>query len=230
MVPLSDTTAAGIAYTGLVLDPRYSENSGPRTLYAAEVLAYEDKTNPHTESGVFRSTDGGTTWTRLGLGTHLADNTNGLAIAPDGRLFASFIYARTSPPQAGLLCSTDGGNSWRTDCPHVGNYTGPKAAGGTVTPGAGVKGTSGGGAAAQGNGAQPGAGANGTQSGQSGQSGSGTGSTAPTGASVQQPQTSRSWTLTIILSVLAVAFTAFAVLQQRRRRRNQPVSAPTDGT
>jgi hypothetical protein len=29
--------------------------------------------------------------------------------------------------------------------------------------------------------------------------------------------------------VLAVAFTAFAVLQQRRRRRNQPVSVPTDG-
>jgi photosystem II stability/assembly factor-like uncharacterized protein len=232
IVPLTSTAAAGIAYTGLVLDPQYSEATGPHTVYASEVLAYTDKTHPHTESGVFRSTDGGTTWTRLGIGTHLADYTTSLAIAPDGRLFAAYAYFQSSPVQAGLLCSADGGNSWHTYCPHVGNYTGPKAAGGTVTPGAAGKAGTGGGSSAQGNGSQGGSNAGTAPNGQTGQSGSGSGSgaSAPTGASVEQPGRSHNWTLTIILSVLAVAFTAFAVLQQRRRRRNQPVSAPTDGT
>jgi photosystem II stability/assembly factor-like uncharacterized protein len=66
-------------------------------------------------SGVFRSTDGGTTWQRLGNGLPAASPDVGriglgIAASDPRRMYA--IVSQTSGPFEGFYGSTDGGNSW----------------------------------------------------------------------------------------------------------------------
>ena len=64
--------------------------------------------------GVFVSHDGGSSWTRLGTGTALANGAYTVAALPDGRLFA----APDGTLGGGLLCSADAGRTWARRCPH----------------------------------------------------------------------------------------------------------------
>lgn len=76
---------------------------------------------PNPDRGVFRSTDGGKTWTKV---LFKDENTGGIDLALDpsnpNTIFAALWQARRSPwgldsggPGSGLYRSTDGGNTWR---------------------------------------------------------------------------------------------------------------------
>ena len=75
---------------------------------------------PNPERGVYRSTDGGQTWTRV---LHVSDNTGAVDLTMDPTnpriLYAALYQARRSPwnfvsggPESGLYRSADGGDSW----------------------------------------------------------------------------------------------------------------------
>ncbi len=61
------------------------------------------------DEGVWRSVDGGRTWSRAGTGLEGRDVT-ALAVAPSGRGNPGTVYAGTAPST--LFRSTDGGDSW----------------------------------------------------------------------------------------------------------------------
>jgi photosystem II stability/assembly factor-like uncharacterized protein len=99
----------------LAVDP-----SDPNRLFAA-VLGHPY--GPNAERGIFRSTDGGETWTKV---LYKDENTGGSDIEMDpsnpGVLYASLWNSRLGPwedknsyggPNGGLYKSTDGGNTWR---------------------------------------------------------------------------------------------------------------------
>ena len=87
--------ALNIDVTAVVLDP-----GNPSTIYVAAVVL--DRGNPSTAGGVFKSTDGGTTWQRDKSGLITA-----LAIDP---AHPTTLYAATDP--GGVFRSTDSGKSW----------------------------------------------------------------------------------------------------------------------
>jgi photosystem II stability/assembly factor-like uncharacterized protein len=63
-------------------------------------------------AGLFRSTDGGLTWVRLGTSTPLAEGAESISATDDGRLLAG----ASSGAGGGLWCSVDGGRSWQDRC------------------------------------------------------------------------------------------------------------------
>ena len=101
--------------TDLAADP-----SAPDTIFAATWqmqnypwLSYFSP-NVGPGSGIWKSTDGGKTWTRLS-GHGLPDvplGRIGLAVAPHGRVYAA-IDALTTTGAAGLYRSDDGGATWQ---------------------------------------------------------------------------------------------------------------------
>jgi photosystem II stability/assembly factor-like uncharacterized protein/PKD repeat protein len=102
-------TTAGIAtqseYTEVAVDP-----TNGQTLYAAIGSAFADSNN-----GIYKSTNGGTSWTKLGGGAP-SGNTFGrisLALAPSS---PNTLYAATADPATGALkeiaATTDGGATW----------------------------------------------------------------------------------------------------------------------
>src|SRR5207302_4613949 len=112
--------------------------TGVRTAYTAVVQAIIDPADPkksYAAGGVYRTTDGGTTWSALYSPGPFDSGASAVAVAPDGRLFASFLSSYGS----GLLCSVDGGAHWSATCPHVGHWQ-PHKAGtqGAATPAAGA--------------------------------------------------------------------------------------------
>lgn len=68
--------------------------------------------------GLFRSTDGGTTWTQLGTAGDLLVSTQGrmaIAVAPSNNDIVYVSMARNSAPTGGMINvfrSTDGGDTW----------------------------------------------------------------------------------------------------------------------
>jgi photosystem II stability/assembly factor-like uncharacterized protein len=98
----------------IIVDPR-----DPNRVFAA-VLGHPY--GPNQERGVFRSTDGGRTWTKA---LYKDENTGAIALAFDPTnpqtIYADLWSARQGPwengawqgPGSGLFKSTDGGTTWR---------------------------------------------------------------------------------------------------------------------
>ncbi len=107
--PSTRTTGA----VDLAIDP-----SNPQRIYAAlwDHIRYPDlRVYGGVGSGVYRSTDGGTTWTRLANGLPGPSSTIGrigLAVAPSNTLRVYAIVIATDGTFQGLYRSNDGGDSW----------------------------------------------------------------------------------------------------------------------
>jgi photosystem II stability/assembly factor-like uncharacterized protein len=91
----------GIATGALIIDPKM-----PDTLYAGAGPGPPVQALVATPGVMFKSTDGGTSWTTLDFGLPV-DNVQCLAIDPK---VTSTLYAGTA--SQGLLKSTDGGATW----------------------------------------------------------------------------------------------------------------------
>ena len=118
-VPLSvvpANPAVSTVFPMVALAPDYREHNGQRTAYTAVFeIAGTGKTS-HTEGGLYRSEDGGATWSPLATTGPFAGGANAVAVAPSGRVFAGYLDASG---RSGLLCSTDG-TRWRASCPPEG--------------------------------------------------------------------------------------------------------------
>ncbi|MHB8717267.1 MAG: WD40/YVTN/BNR-like repeat-containing protein [Candidatus Dormibacteria bacterium] len=117
----------------MALAPGYAESGPIRTLYAAifEVFNAQGSTQqaPRSGGGVFRSSDGGATWSKVSAGSPLDGGASAVAETPDGRLFAGYLPGTTRT--VGLLCSTDG-STWAATCPAFRpSGTGPGGSGST---------------------------------------------------------------------------------------------------
>ncbi len=119
---VGDPTATATATPMLALAPRYSEQGPVKTAWAAVFSIYQDKSNPKQSragGGIYRTDDGGTTWHAMATPGPFDGGAMAVTAAPDGRLFAGYVGGTTS--YAGLLCSTDGGQTWGPSCPKVGD-------------------------------------------------------------------------------------------------------------
>jgi len=116
----------------MALAPGYRESGPVRTAYASVFQAYDPQSRrtSRTAGGVYRTLDGGKSWSPLITTGAFSGGSQAVASAPDGRLFASYF---TGTPNvggsnyAGLLCSTDGGASWHPSCPPDGDHRGEAA-------------------------------------------------------------------------------------------------------
>ncbi len=106
---LSDTVAIG----RLIVHPKNAD--------IAFVAALGHPFGPNEERGIFRTTDGGKTWTKV---LFKDENTGGIDLAFDPAnpniIFAALWQARRTPwgmdsggPGSGLYRSSDGGNTWK---------------------------------------------------------------------------------------------------------------------
>jgi photosystem II stability/assembly factor-like uncharacterized protein len=93
----------------------------PKNPDIAFVAALGHPFGPNSERGIFRTTDGGKTWTKV---LFKDENTGGIDLSFDPNnaniIFAALWQARRSPwgmdsggPGSGLYRSTDGGNTWK---------------------------------------------------------------------------------------------------------------------
>jgi photosystem II stability/assembly factor-like uncharacterized protein len=93
----------------------------PRNPDIAFVAALGHPFGPSSERGIFRTTDGGKTWTKV---LFKDENTGGIDLSFDPNnaniIFAALWQTRRSPwgmdsggPGSGLYRSTDGGNTWK---------------------------------------------------------------------------------------------------------------------
>jgi uncharacterized protein (TIGR03437 family) len=120
--PLTDMLAT-LAVSSLAIDP-----TNPNTVYAGTgegfIVGGRDTTGDFRGAGIFKTTDGGATWTRL-EGTATADFyfVNDIVISPASN---QRIYAAT---RSGIWRSTDGGTTWTQA------FNPTSAGGGTVTGG-----------------------------------------------------------------------------------------------
>src|SRR5215472_1758518 len=108
-VGLQDTVAIG----RLIVHPKNAD--------IAFVAALGHPFGPNAERGIFRTTDGGKTWSKV---LYKDENTGGIDLAFDpgnpNIIFAALWQARRSPwgmdsggPGSGLYRSTDGGSTWK---------------------------------------------------------------------------------------------------------------------
>ncbi|HKE32504.1 MAG TPA: glycosyl hydrolase, partial [Candidatus Angelobacter sp.] len=93
----------------------------PKNADIAFVAALGHPFGPNAERGIFRTTDGGKTWSKV---LYKDENTGGIDLAFDpgnpNIIFAALWQARRSPwgmdsggPGSGLYRSTDGGSNWK---------------------------------------------------------------------------------------------------------------------
>jgi len=96
----------------VLLDPR-NPNVLYATLWSQQQSFIEGQGFGNTGMGIFKSTDGGTTWTQLGEGLPAAVLQANIAIAPSD---PNILYATIAPVQGpiGFYTSTDGGAHWLT--------------------------------------------------------------------------------------------------------------------
>lgn len=127
LIPMGQPGATTTATPMMVLAPGYSEAGPVRTAYVAVFQAFVDGKTSHTAGGIYRTTDGGRSWAPLGAPGPFDQGAFGVGVAPDGRLFGGFM----NNGHAGLLCSADGGTTWKASCPAVGGPTTSRASGGS---------------------------------------------------------------------------------------------------
>jgi photosystem II stability/assembly factor-like uncharacterized protein len=217
VIGASGATATSTAM--MALAPGYRESGPVRTAYVAIMQAFGTGKDMKRTGGVFRTTDGGTTWNAVGNPGPMDEGVLALAAAPDGRLFAAFL---TSHVQGGLLCSTDGGATWQVACPVVGSGSNANAAKATNAPGC-----SGSGCANSGGSAAPAAGSG------SGAGGPAAASSLPATGSNDGPpgavngnliaapkSPSRPWLLPLIIAAALAAAAAVASVVRRRGARD----------
>jgi photosystem II stability/assembly factor-like uncharacterized protein len=93
----------------------------PKNPDIAYVAAFGHTYGPNAERGIFRTTDGGKTWSKV---LYKDENSGGIDLSLDPNnpnvIFASLWQARRSPwgmdsggPGSGLYRSTDGGTTWK---------------------------------------------------------------------------------------------------------------------
>ena len=93
----------------------------PKNPDIAYVAAFGHTFGPNAERGIFRTTDGGKTWSKV---LYKDENSGGIDLSLDPNnpniIFASLWQARRSPwgmdsggPGSGLYRSTDGGTTWK---------------------------------------------------------------------------------------------------------------------
>jgi len=137
--------AANSTYPAMALAPGYSEQGRVRTAYVTNFQSTPQKSGVKTTGGVYRTADGGATWSQLGGNTALGGGAMAVGVAPDGRVFASYLSISTTA-HGGLLCSTDSGATWNPTCPAVTTAhtpvplptSGAAHSGAGATPGAGA--------------------------------------------------------------------------------------------
>ncbi|HZS12995.1 MAG TPA: hypothetical protein VFC09_00215 [Candidatus Dormibacteraeota bacterium] len=206
-VGLSGATATSTAM--LALAPHYQE-SGTRVAYAAVMQVFGSGKSMKRSGGVYRTSDGGTTWKAVGSPSPLDDGALAVAVAPDGRIFGAYL---TNQGQGGLLCSTDG-QTWRAFCPAVGSH-------------GAVQGARSGGCSAACASAAPGAAsptpdagsAQGAASATSNGAGPGNGAAALTGSASTGSTGGRSWLLIVAAAILA-ATAGLTIVRRRIRGRS----------
>jgi hypothetical protein len=108
-VAVSDVSDVSVPM--MTLANGYKEEGSMRTAYASVLsLSSRGEIKPPA-GGVYRTTDGGNSWKRIG--TSLLDwGSTALAQTPDGRLLAGYFGIKGS----GFLCSTDD-KTWHNSCP-----------------------------------------------------------------------------------------------------------------
>jgi photosystem II stability/assembly factor-like uncharacterized protein len=210
--PLSIVSTAGADRTAtpmMALATGYREAGPVRTAYVSvfQVSGVQTK-QPHTDGGVYKTDDGGSHWTALATTGPFAGGSQAIAIAPDGRLFASYTDHSNN---SGLLCSADGGASWHAACPPVGNRAPAIGSGSAKPAGAGCN------TATCGNNLQSAPSNGTTQVGTSGQTKS---DLTPVGAAQTSPSAGpRSWVIPAVVAVsLLVAALVGSVVRGVRRR------------
>jgi photosystem II stability/assembly factor-like uncharacterized protein len=110
----NDTTGA----VDVAIDPRDS-----KVVYAAMWDNYRERDRRLYEglgSGLYKSTDGGVHWARIGtpfFGPTPETGRIGVAVAPDGTVYGN--VAGPSGVYRGFFSSTDGGQTWSTGTPPV---------------------------------------------------------------------------------------------------------------
>ncbi len=190
---------------GMAVAPDYNDHGPQRTAYVAITEIVGTGSSSRTAGGVYKTIDGGTTWTSISTGSPLEDGASTVALAPDGRLFAGYLGTRGW----GLLCNA--GQGWHATCPAIGAGIGSAGNSsarpcGTCTPQAG-------GAAAAGAGTSGSAG-----EGQSGPSPSGASPGVAAQAAVSGGRVGgRSVWLVGVALALAALLAAAAVLRRRAR-------------
>ncbi|MCL6595981.1 MAG: glycosyl hydrolase [Firmicutes bacterium] len=106
VLQVSDRTGA----IDLAFDP-----FNPRVLFAAMYTARRQPWSFESggpESGLYRSTDGGDTWERIGIGRGLPEGVLGrIGVAPSGARRGR-VWAMVEAAQGGLYRSDDGGDTW----------------------------------------------------------------------------------------------------------------------
>ncbi len=140
---VSNNGAQSTATAMMALAPGYREAGPTRTLFVAILQAYvpttADKNNPpRTGGGIYRSDDGGATWTSLAANGPVFHGASAVAVAPDGHVFAGWLDGYG---HAGIACSKDGSAHWAQRCAAVSARTGAQgasAAGGQASPTAGA--------------------------------------------------------------------------------------------
>jgi photosystem II stability/assembly factor-like uncharacterized protein len=220
-MPIGASGATATSTAMMALAPGYSEKGPVRTAYVAVMQAFGSGKDMKRNGGVFRTTDGGTTWNAVGNPGPMDEGVLAVAAAPDGRLFAAFL---TSHVQGGLLCSTDGGVTWQVACPVVGTGSsggsGVSAAKATNAPGC-----SGSACAAAGGGATPAATAAAAGDGQGALPGTGSGAAPGTigGTRTGTPASpSRPWLIPAIIAIALSTAAGVTAVVRRRGARSQP--------
>ena len=123
------STDAGKTWTHIGLDRTQHigkvavDPANPNRVYVA---ALGNIYGPNPERGVFRSTDGGTTWKKILFKSNDPDNVGAIDIAIDPKnvrvIYASLwatrrppwsVYAPSNLPGGGLYKSIDGGDTWK---------------------------------------------------------------------------------------------------------------------
>jgi hypothetical protein len=105
------TSDAGRSFSALALPGPGKVSTLVATRDDRLLLALADVT-PGPVGGLWVSDDHGDTWRQLGHGTRLEAGASAVTVLPSGRLLAAVQPAGGS----GLLCSPDGGRSWRQRC------------------------------------------------------------------------------------------------------------------
>jgi photosystem II stability/assembly factor-like uncharacterized protein len=196
----------------MAMAPNYDDKGSTPTAYVAITELVGSGQGSRTAGGVYRTTDGGSTWAPVDKGSVVDTGASAVALAPDGRLFAGYLGVQGS----GLLCNA--GHGWQAACPPVGAGAGANSATGahSACPNASSC------AAAAATAGSPSPASTPQAGGASSPAAGGTGPGANAGDSrlagtaVGQ---SRPWLLPTVLGAIAIAVAAIAWLTGRARRR-----------